>query len=197
MPYFDTSQAWLHHSSLLLQAQPTSTRITTKYTLTPPSTSKTSTSKSRRTNPQPPSSSSDPSQQQQTPPTQNQQQSHQQSSQPSTTRGTLTLKTYSPVSGICLKYRTDKAAEVGRLISSLGRLSRCMSGLPVEKEDEIKEEGVEMGEGREKGTGTSTPVGGMVVKEGKEGKGDGPAREKGKAGVGAGAGAGKKKKGKK
>ena len=36
---------------------------------------------------------------------------------------TLTLKTYNPGAGICLKYRTDKAAEVGRLIAGLGKLA--------------------------------------------------------------------------
>ncbi|KAL4890251.1 signal recognition particle 9 kDa protein-domain-containing protein [Aspergillus ambiguus] len=35
----------------------------------------------------------------------------------------LTLKTFNPTSGICLKYRTNKAAEVGRLITSLGKLA--------------------------------------------------------------------------
>lgn len=35
----------------------------------------------------------------------------------------LTLKTYNPTAGICLKYRTTKAAEVGRLITSLGKLA--------------------------------------------------------------------------
>jgi len=47
---------------------------------------------------------------------------------------TLTLKTFDPVSGACLKYRTNKAAEVGRLIASLGRLGRIMAALPEEAE---------------------------------------------------------------
>lgn len=47
-----------------------------------------------------------------------------------TTRATLTLKTYDPASGVCLKYRTDKGAEVGRLIATLGRLGRHMAALP-------------------------------------------------------------------
>jgi len=34
-----------------------------------------------------------------------------------------------------LKYQTDKAAEVGRLVASLGRLGRNMSGLPEQVED--------------------------------------------------------------
>lgn len=42
----------------------------------------------------------------------------------------LELKTFDPESGACLKYKTDKAAEVGRLIGSLGRLGRGMAALP-------------------------------------------------------------------
>ena len=49
-------------------------------------------------------------------------------------RAYLVLKTYDPESGIVLKYKTDKAAEVGRLIASLGRLGRDMAALPYEKE---------------------------------------------------------------
>lgn len=33
------------------------------------------------------------------------------------------MKTYNPAAGICLQYRTNKAAEVGRLITSLGKLA--------------------------------------------------------------------------
>jgi hypothetical protein len=50
----------------------------------------------------------------------------QQATDPSTPTApiaTLTLKTYNPAAGICLKYRTNKASEVGRLISGLGRLA--------------------------------------------------------------------------
>jgi Signal recognition particle 9 kDa protein (SRP9) len=39
------------------------------------------------------------------------------------TFATLTLKTFNPATGICLKYKTNKAAEVGRLISGLGKLA--------------------------------------------------------------------------
>lgn len=41
------------------------------------------------------------------------------------------LKTYDPQSGVTLKYRTTKAAEVSRLIySSLGSLGRGMAAVP-------------------------------------------------------------------
>ncbi|OBT54544.1 hypothetical protein VE04_05720 [Pseudogymnoascus sp. 24MN13] len=52
----------------------------------------------------------------------------------------LTLKTYDPASGTTLKYRTDKAAEVGRLVLSLSRLGREMAGLPELKEEDVKME---------------------------------------------------------
>jgi hypothetical protein len=50
-------------------------------------------------------------------------------------RGSLVIKTYDPVSGVALKYRTTKAAEVSRLIQSLGRLGRTMAALPELKDE--------------------------------------------------------------
>jgi hypothetical protein len=49
----------------------------------------------------------------------------------------LELKTFDPVSGTTLKYRTDKAAEVGRLIAAMGSLGREMAALPEVKEDVV------------------------------------------------------------
>jgi hypothetical protein len=40
------------------------------------------------------------------------------------------VKTYDPVSGAALKYKTTKAAEVSRLVFALGRLGRSMAALP-------------------------------------------------------------------
>lgn len=37
---------------------------------------------------------------------------------------TLTFKTFETTAGICLKYETNKAAEVGRLMTGLGRLAK-------------------------------------------------------------------------
>ncbi|CZT41066.1 uncharacterized protein RSE6_00748 [Rhynchosporium secalis] len=37
MPYLETAQQWLTQSSLLLKARPSTTRITSKYTISPPS----------------------------------------------------------------------------------------------------------------------------------------------------------------
>ncbi|TVY24786.1 Uncharacterized protein LHYA1_G006832 [Lachnellula hyalina] len=157
MPYLATAQEWLTQSTLLLQARPSTTRITTKYTHAS-TIAKKSKSKPRRNAP------------------------------PTESTALLTLKTYDPASGATLKYETDKAAEVGRLMMILGRLGRGMAGLEVREEGaegEVKEEVKE--EGREDGKVLG-------------GAGDGKAAQQGgKAAGGAagGGGKGKKKKGKK
>ncbi|KAI0603466.1 signal recognition particle 9 kDa protein-domain-containing protein [Biscogniauxia sp. FL1348] len=118
MPYYETSQEWLRQSTLLLEARPTTTRITTKYHITKP-TSRSSRKSKATTTPSDTTTTTTTAQQQQP-------------------RGTLTLKTYDPHSGVTLKYKTTKAAEVSRLILSLGRLGRRMAGLPKESEaDEV------------------------------------------------------------
>lgn len=99
MPYFATSQEWLRQSALLLEARPTTTRITTKYSITKPKPRKSKDAAASDT----PSTTKPP-------------------------RGDLTIKTYDPVSGTTLKYRTTKAAEVGRLVLCLGRLGTRMTG---------------------------------------------------------------------
>jgi len=109
------------------------------------------------------------------------------------TRATLTLKTYNPASGVTLKYKTDKAAEVGRLISSLARLGRTMAGLPEVKEDIATLDAHAGGEGggAEAASGVATPVpeaaaarGGPVVAGGQmqqsAGGGGGQGGKKGK-----------------
>ncbi|KAL8680398.1 MAG: hypothetical protein Q9186_003427 [Xanthomendoza sp. 1 TL-2023] len=53
---------------------------------------------------------------------------------PTTSRAHLVLKTYDPASGVCLKYMTGKAAEVGRLVAALGKCGRAMAGLPLQHE---------------------------------------------------------------
>lgn len=81
------------------------------------------------------------------------------------------------MSGTCLKYRTDKAAEVGRLVASLGRCGRVMAGLPEKEVEDMV--GLDGGE--------------KEVEELKEAKAVG---KDAKVGQGK-AGGGKKKKGKK
>ncbi|KFY38757.1 hypothetical protein V495_06404 [Pseudogymnoascus sp. VKM F-4514 (FW-929)] len=117
MPYLATAQEWLTQSALLLQARPTTARITTKYSVKPSTRKPTA----ETTAPAP--------------------------------VAFLTLKTYDPASGTTLKYRTDKAAEVGRLVLSLSRLGREMAGLP-----ELKEEDVKMEEAGDAAAGAPAPV---------------------------------------
>ncbi|KAH7037953.1 signal recognition particle 9 kDa protein-domain-containing protein [Microdochium trichocladiopsis] len=170
MPYFATSQEWLRQSALLLEARPTTTRITTKYSIAKPkprkSSSSSATTAATTTTPKPP-------------------------------RGNLTVKTFDPVSGTTLKYRTTKAAEVGRLVLCLGRLGTRMTGLPGDSADvEVVVPGaaaggaagedVVMADGSAAvGGGAETPAASAAV-----------AAPTGEAGKAAG-GKGKKKKGKK
>ncbi|MCJ1462685.1 hypothetical protein MMC07_001288 [Pseudocyphellaria aurata] len=180
MPYLPTAQSWLQNSAHLLSARPTTTRITTKYTiLHPPSSDSAkvsrpqSQSKSKSAPPAPaPTPGSTPMSQ------------HQRS------KAILVLKTYDPVSGTCLKYRTDKAADVGRLIAALGTCGRAMAALPEkEKETEKEEEGgEEVGAAEAKGK----MDGSEVLGKGGDKERDGKA----KVGAGGGGGGGKKKKGK-
>ena len=109
MTYFTDLHTYLHQSSLLIQAYPQTTRITTKYSLPKKVQSSTKTA-------QEPDRGVD-----------NQGDSSKQKREPS---ARLTLKTFHPDSGICLKYQTDKAAEVGRLMNGLGKLAK---GETIEK----------------------------------------------------------------
>ncbi|KAK6516760.1 hypothetical protein TWF506_006649 [Arthrobotrys conoides] len=99
---------FIDRSVQLLQAHPNTTRITTTYNISP-----APTTPSRR--PKPISSKS-------TATTQTEE-------KPKLPRGTLTLKTYDPISGSLIKLRTDKIADVGRIVTGLHRLARSMAGL--------------------------------------------------------------------
>ncbi|KAF2111464.1 signal recognition particle 9 kDa protein-domain-containing protein [Lophiotrema nucula] len=124
MPNFETSTEWYEQSSLLLKARPTTARITSKYSVLKPSASKVQKRQKyldkRKDAPKPPSTSAEASTS---------------LTNPEELVATFTLKTYDPVSGTCLQYETNKAAEVGRLIGSLGRLSKHMAALPEVAED--------------------------------------------------------------
>ncbi len=90
------------------------------------------------------------------------------------------LKTYDPASGVALKYKTSKAAEVTRLVQMLGQLGKRMAGVAVPDGDEVMVDApaAEAAEGR-----AETPVVPVVAAAGSV-----PAA--------AGGGKGKKKKGK-
>lgn len=53
---------------------------------------------------------------------------------PRVPRATLEVKAYDPVSGTTLKFKTEKSADVGRLIAGVGRLGRQMAALPEKAE---------------------------------------------------------------
>ncbi|KAI8966816.1 signal recognition particle 9 kDa protein-domain-containing protein [Daldinia sp. FL1419] len=172
MPYYATSQEWLHQSSLLLEARPTTVSITTKYHISKPKPRRSKKSSSTTPGTTDSSSSSSPA-----------------------PRGSLTLKTYDPHSGVCLKYRTTKAAEVSRLIQSLGRpLGARMAALPLpEAADEVMADApLAAGTPAEEKKGEDVGVAPGAAK----GQGTGQGQQ-GQGQTGTGGGKGKKKRGKK
>lgn len=133
MPYFSSSAEWYEQSRLLLEARPTTVRscpttrpqfqtandkaiashqarVVTKYSTLKPKTIKDRKRQVATSN----AAAADAA----TPAT------------PAAPQAALTFKTYDPASGVCLKYQTNKAAEVGRLVASLEKLSRTMAALP-------------------------------------------------------------------
>ncbi|KAF2489674.1 hypothetical protein BU16DRAFT_531190 [Lophium mytilinum] len=169
MPHISTSSEWLAQSSLLVKAYPRTTRVSSKYSVLSPKVSKVSKSRKKAA-----AAGSEPA----AAPV-----SDDASATPTRLNiATFTLKTYDPDSGTCLKYQTNKAAEVGRLVGSLGKLARVMAALPEVVEDlnaPIDQ------------TGTHTPVPEGTGKDVKVGDAKGPP------GGGAAGGGKKKKKGKK
>ncbi|THC98144.1 hypothetical protein EYZ11_002368 [Aspergillus tanneri] len=160
MPYLPTPQAFLEQSALLLEAYPDTTRITTKYSFPSHKPKSTSTVDS---------ASADPK-----------------SQPPATTPvATLTLKTYNPSAGLCLKYRTNKAAEVGRLITSLGKLAAgadvASLGLSGAAPGTQVAADVEMMDAPEEGASTPTPA---AASMGKTDSGSKGGRSKKKGGKG-------------
>ncbi|KAF4782876.1 hypothetical protein HER10_EVM0003890 [Colletotrichum scovillei] len=161
MPTYKTSQEWLEQSSLLLQARPTTTRITTKYSIkaVKPRKIKTSEDASAASAAAP---AEDATMTDAKPP-----------------RGSLVIKTFDPVSGVALKYRTTKAAEVSRLITCLGALGRTMSTskpATLDAAAATKDEPMADAGGEDTPAGAATPVekpqaaagGGKKKKKGKK-----------------------------
>lgn len=100
-------------------------------------------------------------------------------------RASLIIKTFDPRSGVCLKYKTTKAAEVSRLVQLLGSLGRKMAALPDAPAPAVEDDAA---------AGTATPpVGGPG---GAAAGGAGQPAQQAQAGAGGGGGKGKKKKGK-
>ncbi|KAK0279944.1 hypothetical protein LTR35_000993 [Friedmanniomyces endolithicus] len=174
MVHLKTPEEWQHQSALLLQARPTTTRITTKYKIPNLASPKYNKPNKRKRD------GGDGEGKEQT--------------GLRVPRAALVLKTYDPESGVVLKLKTDKAADVGRLIGGLGRLGRRMAALPEKAEEAVMED-AEVAE--------QAPVGVATAPNGKEtaaaaSSGDGKElHTSGGGGGGGGGGAKKKKKGKK
>ncbi|KAF2138710.1 uncharacterized protein K452DRAFT_360948 [Aplosporella prunicola CBS 121167] len=166
MPYFTSSAEWYEQSALLLKARPTTARIVTKYSIIKRKESKDRVRKSATSDPAGDASATAPH--------------ADKAPAPATPRAALTLKTYDPASGVCLKYQTSKAQEVGRLVASLEKLARSMAALPDVAEDIAMPDAPPT----DQNTGTNTPN-------------PDAAKPAPTAGGGGGGGGKKKKKGKK
>ncbi|KAJ4391427.1 hypothetical protein N0V93_005044 [Gnomoniopsis smithogilvyi] len=154
MPFIESSQEWLTLSAQLLEARPTTTRVTTKYSISPAKVR--AAKKSETADADTPMTDAPASK----PP-----------------RGKLIIKTYDPQSGVCLKYKTSKAAEVGRLVQMLGSLGRNMGGL---KSAPITAPTVEEEVGAVAGTATPPVAAAAAPVAGSGDGGKGKKKKKGK-----------------
>jgi hypothetical protein len=82
----------------------------------------------------------------------------------------LELKTFNPEAGICLKYRTNKAAEVSRLMIGLGKLA---GGADVASLGVSATADVEMVDAPEEGSKGPAPQGQQAGGKGKKKGGKG------------------------
>ncbi|KAK3380373.1 signal recognition particle 9 kDa protein-domain-containing protein [Lasiosphaeria ovina] len=180
MPYYEKSEDWLRESALLLQARPATTRVTTKYHLKPArrltkeqkALAKQQLAADGKKAPGPAPAPATTTAVPTKPP-----------------RGHLLLKTFDPQSGVALKYKTSKAAEVTRLVQMLGTLGRRMAALPeVAGAGQQHDEPMPDAEAAAAGSGTQTPVPTAASTPAAGASGQGPQP--------GGGGKGKKKKGK-
>jgi hypothetical protein len=97
-------------------------------------------------------------------------------------RGSLVIKTYDTASGVTLKYRTTKAAEVSRLVySALGRLGRSMAALPLDVPEEAMPDAPTDGiDGDNKGSGAATPASQQAAQGQPPQQGGGKKKKKGR-----------------
>lgn len=165
MPYILTSQEWLAQSALLIEARPTTARVTTKYNIKPANARAAKKAKKDGGDDTPMTDADSAA-----------------ATKPP--RASLIIKTFDPHSGVCLKYKTTKAAEVSRLVQLLGSLGRKMAALPDAPAPAVATVDDEAA------AGTATPpVGGPGGAAG-----SGQAAQQAQAGAGGGGGQGKKKK---
>lgn len=137
MVYLSTMEEWQRQAALLFQARPATVRksssryghlstewligilvsqarITTKYHIPNLESAKYANRKRKRTTAAEDEKAGDDA--------------------PRVPRGTLEVKAYDPESGVTLKFKTEKSADVGRLIAGLGRMGRYMAALPEKTE---------------------------------------------------------------
>ncbi|KAK6432859.1 hypothetical protein LTR95_010971 [Oleoguttula sp. CCFEE 5521] len=114
MVNFDTLEEWQKQTSLLLQARPATTRITTKYNIPNLEAPRYDAAKKRKR--------------------ETEGKNEDTTAAPAVPRGTFTLKTFDPLSGATLKFKTDKSADIGRMVAGLGRAGRIMAALPEKAE---------------------------------------------------------------
>ncbi|KAK4553953.1 hypothetical protein LTR86_009129 [Recurvomyces mirabilis] len=165
MVYLATPEDWQRQSSLLLQARPTTARITTKYKIPNLESPKYQKALKRKRD------------------TETEEKDN---AAPKVPKGSLVLKTYDPESGVVLKFKTDKAADVGRLVGGLGRLGRHMAALPESTEDAVMEDAA-----------APEPTTADSLKTAKAGPTSDSKPQQTPAGSGSGGGGKKKKKGRK
>ncbi|OAA58055.1 Signal recognition particle, SRP9 subunit [Niveomyces insectorum RCEF 264] len=186
MATFATSQQWLHQSALLLEARPQTTKITCRYSVKPkPARRRTKTSKAVDDNgdvalPDAPPAATKPGK------------SAAAAATTGTTaapRATLVLKAVDPASGVCLKYKTTKAAEVSRLVQLLGQLSQRQAGLVAAAAATADEpEEAETPAAATSAVPSPAPAAAQLSQQ--------PQQQQSGGGGGGGGGKGKKKKGK-
>ncbi|KAK5167605.1 uncharacterized protein LTR77_007304 [Saxophila tyrrhenica] len=162
MVLLTTSEEWQRQSSLLLQARPTTARISVKYNVPNLQSAKYQRRKKF------------------TKAIEREDKPTAETAQPKVPKAILCLKTYDPESGVCLQFKTDRAAEVGRLINGLGKLGRHMAALPQKTEDTVMEDAppVETTAGQDQPAATSTDK--PSVPAGGGGGGGGKKKKKGK-----------------
>ncbi|KAM0722226.1 hypothetical protein Q7P37_001667 [Cladosporium fusiforme] len=118
MVYLSTMEEWQQQATLLFQARPATARITTKYHIPNLESAKYASKKRKRT----------------AATEENKEEEKAGEDAPRVPRGTLEVKAYDPESGVTLKFKTEKSADVGRLIAGLGRVGRYMAALPEKAE---------------------------------------------------------------
>ncbi|KAK3680185.1 hypothetical protein LTR78_000562 [Recurvomyces mirabilis] len=183
MVYLATPEDWQRQSSLLLQARPTTARITTKYKIPNLESSKYQKALKRKRDTET---------------------GEKDNAAPKVPKGSLVLKTYDPESGVVLKFKTDKAADVGRLIGGLGRLGRHMAALPESTEGECTLPSATWSQLTEfnkdavmEDAGAPEPTTADSSRTAKAGPSSDSKPQQAPAGSGSGGGGKKKKKGKK